>query len=180
LLEAGSVDEALPILEGAKRFDSENVPARLDLGDAYRLLGKYDMAKQEFEWVASKDASLAQVHYDLGLLYLFAPSVPGMTPKQQIAEATKELKKFQELRSKSEADDSDELLNRAKLKEGELNAAAAPAPAAAPPGSTPPAGAPAASASGAAAVPAAGAASAAASAKAAVGAPPPATKPPGK
>ena len=89
LLEAGNAEEALPILEGAKRFDSENVPTRLELGDAYRLLAKYDLAKTEFDWVASKDSSLAQVHYDLGLLYLFAPAVPGMTPKQQVAEATK-------------------------------------------------------------------------------------------
>lgn len=155
LLEAGSADEALPILEGAKRFDSENVAARLDLGDAYRLLGKYDLAKQEFEWVASKDSSLPQVHYDLGLLYLFAPAVPGMTPKQQVGEATKELKKFQELRSKGETDDSDELLNRAKLKEGELTAAAAPAqPAAMPTGSGAPAAGSAAPAASAATTPA--------------------------
>jgi hypothetical protein len=60
-------------------------------------------------------------------MYLFAPSIPGMTAKQQIAEAQKSLKKFQELRKKDVPDDSDELLNRAKLKEGELNAGAAPA-----------------------------------------------------
>src|SRR4029453_14761974 len=52
-----------------------------------------------------------------------------MTAKTQVAEAIKELKKFQEVRSKSESDDSDELLNQAKLKEGELSAAAAAAAA---------------------------------------------------
>lgn len=140
LLEAGDAAAALPILEGAKGFDAENVAVRLNLGDAYRLLGRYDLAKQEFSWVVAKDASLAQVHYDLGLLYLFAPSIPGLTPKEQVREATAELKKFQELRDRSVTDDSDELLNRAKLKEGEIDAAtqaqAAPAviePAPAPP-----------------------------------------------
>ena len=59
-----------------------------------------------------------------------------MTAKTQVAEAIRELKKFQEVRSKSETDDSDELLNQAKLKEGELTAAAA---AAAPPPPAPPA-----------------------------------------
>jgi tetratricopeptide (TPR) repeat protein len=129
LLEAGNAEEAQPMLEGAVRFDSENLAAHLDLGDCYRLLGRTGDAKREFEWVLSHDSSLPQVHYDLGLLYLFAPSVPGMTPKQQVAEATKELKKYQDVRSKDQRDDSDELLNRAKLKESEINAAAAPPPA---------------------------------------------------
>jgi tetratricopeptide (TPR) repeat protein len=127
LLEAGNAEEALPIIEGAVRYDSENIAAHLNLGDCYRLLGRWADAKREFEWVLARDASLPQVHYDLGLMYLFAPSIPGMTAKQQVAEAQKELKKFQELRKKDVPDDSDELLNRAKLKEGELSAASAPA-----------------------------------------------------
>jgi len=138
LLEAGSAEEATPLLEGAVKFDAENVPAHLNLGDAYRLLQRYADAKREFDWVVAHDASLPQVHYDLALLYLYAPSLPGMTAKSQVAEAIKELKKFQEVRSKSETDDSDELLNQAKLKEGELSAAAA---AAAPPPPMPPAAA---------------------------------------
>lgn len=133
LLEAGNALEALPLLEGAVRFDSDHVAAHLNLGDAYRLLERYADAKREFEWVMARSPNLPQVHYDLGLLYLFAPSVPGMTPRQQVNEAMKELKKFQELRSKGEPDDSDELLNRAKLKEGELNAAAAAAAPVPPP-----------------------------------------------
>lgn len=129
LLEAGNAEEALPILEGAVRFDSDNLPAHLALGDAYRLLGRWADAKKEFEWVLARDQSLPQVHYDLGLMYLFAPSIPGMTAKQQVAEAQKELKKFQELRKRDVPDDSDELLNRAKVKEGELTAGSAPAAA---------------------------------------------------
>jgi len=138
LMEAGNAEEALPLLEGAMRYDAENAPARLALGDAYRLGGRYADAKREFEWVVGREPNLAEVHYNLGLLYLFAPSIPGLAPKDQIAAATKELKRFQELRSKGESDDSDELLNRAKLKEAELNAASAaaepmPAPAEPPP-----------------------------------------------
>ena len=133
LLEAGNGQEALPLLEGAVRYDGDNLPAHLALGDTYRLLGRYGDAKREFEWVLARDASMPQVHYDLGLMYLFAPSVPGMSAKQQVAEAIRELKKYQELRRKGDRDDSEELLQRAKLKEGELAAAAAaeaPAPVA--------------------------------------------------
>ncbi len=126
LLEAGDSTQAQPLLEGALRFDADNVPAHLLLGDCYRLQAKYAEAKQRFDYVVGKDASLPMVHYDLGLLYLFAPSVPGMTPMQQIDSATAELKKYQTLRDKGLSDDSDELLNRAKLKKGELEAASAP------------------------------------------------------
>ena len=144
LVQAGIAQEALPILEGAVRYDADNLPAHLNLGDAYRLLGKYGEAKREFEWVLARDASLPQVHYDLGLLYLYAPAVPGMTSKQQIAEASRELTKFREVRPRDAKDDSEELLNAAKIKEGEIAAASAPAPPPPPPpGAAPDAGAPA-------------------------------------
>ena len=143
LVQAGIAQEAQPILEGAVRYDADNLPAHLNLGDAYRLLGKYGEAKREFEWVLARDASLPQVHYDLGLLYLYAPSVPGMTSKQQIAEASRELTKFREVRPRDAKDDSEELLNAAKIKEGEIAAASAPAPSPPPPAAsgTPAAGA---------------------------------------
>jgi tetratricopeptide (TPR) repeat protein len=149
LLESGGAEEARPILEGAVRFDADHLAAHLNLGDCYRLLGLYADAKKEFDWVLARDQSLPQVHYDLGLLYLFAPNCTpvggaaapspcyqGVTPLAQVQEATKSLKKFQELRQKGESDDSDELLNRAKLKEGEIVAAQQ---AAAPPPPVPPA-----------------------------------------
>lgn len=149
LLESGGADEARPILEGAVHFDGDSFAAHLNLGDCYRLLGLYAEAKKEFDWVLARDQSAPQVHYDLGLLYLFAPNctptgggapaspcLAGLTPMAQVQEATKALKKFQDLRQKGESDDSDELLNRAKLKEGEILAAQQ---AAAPPPPPPPA-----------------------------------------
>ncbi|HRI72660.1 MAG TPA: tetratricopeptide repeat protein, partial [Polyangium sp.] len=134
LLEAGNAQEALVLLEGAIKYDQYSTPIHLGLGDTYRLLGRYADAKREFEWVVMREPALPQIHYNLGLLYLFAPSIPGMTPKQQVAEAIRELKRFQEIRRKSDRDDSEELLQRAKLKEGEMAAAAAAeAPAPLPP-----------------------------------------------
>ncbi len=129
LLAAGGAEEAMPILERAVRYDADSLAGHLNLGDAYRLMQRYGDAKREFEWVLAHDAGLPAVHYDLGLLYLYATSIPGMTAKQQVAEAIRELTKFRELRSRDEKDDSEELLNSAKIKEGEINAASA-APAA--------------------------------------------------
>ena len=125
-------------------YDADNMGGHLNLGDAYRLVQKYGDAKREFEWVLAHDASMPQVHYDLGLLYLYAPSIPGMTAKQQVAEAIRELNKFREIRPRDEKDDSEELLNSAKIKEGELNAASAPVtppPAPSPQGGAPDGGA---------------------------------------
>jgi len=123
LLESGGADEALPMLQQAIKFDADNLNAHLSLGDAYRLTGQYQAAKQEFEWVKSRDSSMAEVHYNLGLLYLFAPSVPGMKERQQVMAAISSFNRYKELRGKA-ADDSDvdELLNRATLKKSELEA----------------------------------------------------------
>src|SRR5262249_50296421 len=107
LLSAGVADEALPILAGAVRYDSDNLPAHLNLGDCYRLLGRYGDAKKEFDWVLARDAGMPQVHYDRGLLYLYAPNVPGMTAIQQAEEAVNEFTKFKEVRPRDEKDDGD-------------------------------------------------------------------------
>src|SRR5262249_45070628 len=91
----------------------------------YRLQGRIPDAKAQFDWVLAKDSSLAQVHYDLGLLYLFAPSVPGMDAKRQTDEAISEIGKYQKMRGKlsaGQSDDSEELLNRAKQKLADLQA----------------------------------------------------------
>jgi tetratricopeptide (TPR) repeat protein len=123
LLESGGAQEALPILQMAVRYDLHNVDAHLSLGDAYRLTGQYQLAKREFDWVKSKSANMPEVHYNLGLLYLFAPQVPGMTPKQQVTAAIQSFNKYKELKAKSaDQTDIDELLNRANLKKAELDA----------------------------------------------------------
>jgi tetratricopeptide (TPR) repeat protein len=123
-LEAGNATEAAQLLEGALKYDREHVLAHLNLGDAYRLLGKSADAKKHLEYVQAKDPSLAQVHYNLGLLYLFASSIAGMTPKQQMDKAISELEKFKEMmpRSKGGPDDVDELITRAKTKKGVIEA----------------------------------------------------------
>jgi Tfp pilus assembly protein PilF len=144
-LEAGNGAEAQPLLDGALRYDPNHIVAHLDLGDCYRLSGRIPEAKAQFDWVLAHDTSLPQVHYDLGLLYLFSPTVPGMDSKRQADEAISEITKYQQMRGKlaaGQSDDSEELLNRAKQKQADLQAqAAAKQPVAAPP--APPAATPA-------------------------------------
>ncbi|MGC4092088.1 MAG: tetratricopeptide repeat protein [Polyangiaceae bacterium] len=154
LLESGNPTEAAPLLEGALRYQIDHVIAHLNLGDAYRLLGKVAESRRELEWVSQKDPSLFQVHYNLGVLYLTSDSVPGMTPDQAVDRAIDELEKYKKLRPRQAGsnDDTDELITRAKTKKGLLQAkaeeakaaaapAAAPAPAAAAPAAATPAAA---------------------------------------
>jgi len=133
LLESGNPTEAAPLLEGALRYQIDHVIAHLNLGDAYRLLGKVAESRRELEWVKQKDPSLFQVHYDLGVLYLTADSVPGMTPEQAVERAIDELEQYKKMRPRQAGsnDDTDELITRAKTKKGLLQAKADEAKAAA-------------------------------------------------
>ncbi len=162
LLESGNATEAAGLLETALKYDSVNVLARLNLGDAYRLLGKTADSRRELDWVVKTDPSVAQAHYNLGLLFLFSQSVPGMTPAQAADKAILELETYKKLKPRSVGgapDDTDELITRAKtqkaLAEAKSAEAAAP-PAAAAPAAAPAAGtAPATGSPAAAAKPAA-------------------------
>lgn len=119
LLESGNAVEAAPHLEWALRYDRDNTLARLNLGDAYRLLGKTNEAKQQLEWVATKDPKLPQVQYSLGLLYLFSDSIPGITAKDAASKAIASFEEYKRLKPRSTAgqsDDSDELITAAKSK----------------------------------------------------------------
>ncbi len=142
-LEAGNAADAQPLLEGALKFDPNNTIAHLNLGDSYRLAGRIPEAKSQFDWVLAHDTSLAQVHYDLCLLYLFAPNIPGMDAKRQTDQAIAEISKYQQMRGKlaaGQSDDSEELLNRAKQKQADLQAqASANEPVAGPASSAKPA-----------------------------------------
>jgi Tfp pilus assembly protein PilF len=130
-LEAGNAQEATPLLESAVKFAPTSPLAHLNLGDAYRLGNRIPEAKKEFEKALAMDSSLAVVHYDMGLLYLFSQSVPGTTQSDQIATAIRELETYRSMRNPRAGDDVDELLARAQAKQADMKAAAA-APAAAP------------------------------------------------
>jgi tetratricopeptide (TPR) repeat protein len=137
MLEAGNAADARPVLEKALEYDAANVLVHLNLGDAYRLLGKPEDALQHLNWVARKDPSLAQAQYDIGLVYLFSASVPGNTEEQAIDRAIEAFEKFEKLEPRAPrgaGDDAEELIARARNKKAILQAMKAQtgAPAGAP------------------------------------------------
>ncbi len=125
MLEAGNAAEARPILEKALEFEPSNVLVHLNLGDAYRLLGKPKDALDHLSWVARKDAALSRTHYNLGLVYLFSTAVPGVTEEQAINQAIESFERFKKLEpraARGAGDDVDELIARARNKKAILEA----------------------------------------------------------
>ena len=127
-VEAGNGREAQPLLEAAIKFAPQSALAHLNLGDCYRLLGRVGDAKSQFDQALALDSTLAVAHYDVGLMYLYAPSIPGMSAGDQIAAAIKELQTYKTMRGPKAApgvqDDIDDLIARAQAKQNELKQAA--------------------------------------------------------
>jgi Tfp pilus assembly protein PilF len=137
MLEAGNAAEARPLLEDALKYDPSNVLVHLNLGDAYRLLGKPKDALDHLAWVSRKDPSMPQAAYNQGLVYLFSASVPGMTDEQAVDHAIESFEHFKKLEpraARGAGDDVDELIARARNKKAIMEAMkqtatpAAPAP----------------------------------------------------
>ncbi len=126
MLEAGNADEAVSLLEPAARYDQRNVAVRLNLGDGYRLQGKVAAAKDQLEWVTKSAPEAPQAYYNLGLLYLFADQVPGLTPVQAVDKAIESFERYKALARRAEGpSDVEELITRAKAKKALIQANAA-------------------------------------------------------
>lgn len=125
MLEAGNAVEARPLLEKALEYDPANVLVHLNLGDAYRLLGKPKDALDHLQWVSRRDETLAKVHYNLGLVYLLSTPVPGVSEKEAIDLAIRSFERFRKLApraARGEGDDVEDLLARARNKKAILEA----------------------------------------------------------
>ncbi|MEO8178365.1 MAG: tetratricopeptide repeat protein [Deltaproteobacteria bacterium] len=125
MLEAGNAGEARPLLEDALKYDPSNVLVHLNLGDAYRLLGRPKDALDHLTWVSRKDPSMAQAEYNQGLVYLFSANVPGVTEEQAVDRAIVSFEHFKKLEpraARGSGDDVDELIARARNKKAILDA----------------------------------------------------------
>jgi Tfp pilus assembly protein PilF len=125
MLDAGNATEARPLLEKALEYDPANVLVHLNLGDAYRLLGKPADALAHLNWVSRKDEALPQTHYNLGLVYLFSTGVPGVNEEQAIDKAIASFERFKKLEpraARGAGDDVDALIARARNKKAIIEA----------------------------------------------------------
>ncbi len=133
-LEAGNASEAQPLLESAVKYAPQNAIAHMNLGDCYRLQQRYADAKRELDQALALDSTLLGAHYAMGLMYLNAPSFPGMDEKQKVAAALRELNQYKTMRGPKAppgtSDDIDDLIARATDKQNQMNMPAATATAA--------------------------------------------------
>jgi len=123
-LEAGNATGALEPLERAVKMGPVDAYAHLHLGDAYRLLQRYGEAVIEFSRALELEPTLLAAHYDLGLMYLTASSMAGVSSDEQIRRAIQSLETYRSMRGERAAvgvnDEIDDLLARAKAKQAEL------------------------------------------------------------
>jgi len=106
MLEAGNAADARPLLETALEYDPTNVLDHLN-------------------WVSRKDDSMAQAHYNIGLVYLFSSNVPGVTDEQAIDKAIESFERFKKLQpraARGAGDDVDDLIARARNKKAIMEA----------------------------------------------------------
>lgn len=143
-LEAGDAQGAQPLLESAVKFAPNQPLGHLNLGDCYRLAGRFADAKKELDTALAQDATLMAAHYAAGLMYLNASAFPGMSASDQVSAAIRELNQYKTMRGPKAPpgvqDDIDELITRANKKKDDMAQATATAPAAT--GSAKPAAAP--------------------------------------
>jgi tetratricopeptide (TPR) repeat protein len=83
----GARDQFLAI---AALIDTPEV--HLNLGDSYRCTKQYDLAKAQFDLVIAAQPSNAQVHYDLGLMYM--GQIADLTGQPQLDMAQRAQQEF--------------------------------------------------------------------------------------
>lgn len=71
-LDAGRIDEAIPILEKALELNPNGLQARLYLGRAYARQGRYDLALVRYQELLQRASTNAKLHVESGAIFLQA------------------------------------------------------------------------------------------------------------
>jgi Flp pilus assembly protein TadD len=122
-LEASNAQDAVGPLEyAALHYAPKSAIAHNDLGDCYRVLGRGADAKSQFDTASSLNSTLPEVHYNLGLLYLYGGSgIPGVSgDEDQVTKAIAEFDTYKQMRQaqpvQGQKEDVDQLESTAKQK----------------------------------------------------------------
>ena len=154
-------EDAVPLLESAKKESPDNVDVRINLGIAYRGIGKLDLARAEYDKALELDPARIGVQFNIGILegdyrkdydkgiaafqsYIDAGGEQAELAQTYIDDLEKERKradkkrKAEEDRKKREAEriERERLLKEEEDRRAKETAAPAPAPAAPAEGST--------------------------------------------
>lgn len=146
-LKVKNYPAAIPALERAVQLLSNRAEAHLNLGSAYRGAGEVSKAQASYLKALQLKPNYPDAYFNLGILFLDAPSFPGMNRLQQLNTAVDHLNKYKRLMSYLPKDDpADAYIREAqkayereqkalereaqrKAREAAKKAAPAPAPA---------------------------------------------------
>ena len=97
-LAAGNYTEALEQFRISATLAPTLVSVRLALGDAFRATKAWQQAKGEFDHVQEMEPRNAEVHFNLGVMYLEAEDgFPGATKLQAYQRSVTEFNRYREL-----------------------------------------------------------------------------------
>lgn len=153
-------EDSIPLLEKARSFDPENPDIHMNLGIAYRGVGRYEEAKAAYEMVLRLEPENPEPHVNLGILYgdymkaydaavteyerYVAMGGPRATEVQGYIEATRKeqerVRKIEERKKKAEAEKA-KLDAQKRANEEEQRKQQAPPDGGAPPAPAPDGGA---------------------------------------
>jgi tetratricopeptide (TPR) repeat protein len=93
LVQAQDYPAAIRHLQIAVREAPYFVPARLNLGNAYRGDKQYDLARREYEQVLKMDTAQRDAYFNLGVLYLDG-EIAGLPPLDRLGQSVAFLERF--------------------------------------------------------------------------------------
>jgi tetratricopeptide (TPR) repeat protein len=149
-LKVKNYPAAIPALEKATQLLPNRAEAHLNLGSAYRGAGEVGKAQASYLKALQLKPNYPDAYFNLGILFLDAPSFPGMNRLQQLNTAVDHLNKYKRMMSYLPKDDpADAYIREAqkayereqkamereaqrKAREAAKKAAPAPTPAPAP------------------------------------------------
>ena len=113
-IKAKNYSAAVPVLEKATQIFSNRPEAYLNLGSAYRGSGELVKAKQTLLQALKLKPKYPQAYFNLGILFLDAPSFPGVTKVDQLNAAIDYLTTYkQQMGFMSKDDPVDEYIQTA-------------------------------------------------------------------
>jgi tetratricopeptide (TPR) repeat protein len=113
-LQAKNYEQALPAAQRAAALLSSASPVQLNLGSALRGVGRHAEAADVYRRISERDPQYTEPYFNLGVLLLDAPSVPGFDSVSQRRAALQYFLRYQDLTQGRRDESLDALIKEAR------------------------------------------------------------------
>lgn len=113
-LQAKNYEQALPAAQRAAALLSSASPVQLNLGSALRGVGRHAEAADVYRRISERDPQYTEPYFNLGVLLLDAPSVPGFDSVSQRRAALQYFLRYQDLTQGRRDEALDALIKEAR------------------------------------------------------------------